>query len=234
MYLQEAQALLKKYPNKGYGEVRLKNPKATGSITVREYTDENGEVIHLLNSKGVPRVVKITKAKTVYDFSKENDRLEFFHIVNHPIYMSSSSPIIDCINLQEIAEEEVQIMNRFADALILIRRLKGAELRDFARILLVNRRISFTNNTSDSILLKHVYDIAESDPDRVINEYEHPDKEYKILLLTGLEKQVFTNESGVWRFGATTMGTNFDLAVEFLKENQDMLPGLRKEVNAKK
>lgn len=229
-YKGEVKRRLEDLPTKGHGEVRLRDPKRTGSVTIREYYDpEVGEEVELLNHKGNARVVKLTKKK-IYDFSKVDERLEFYHIKNHPIFSKGGNSILECVSLDEEAEWEVEDRDMFADAVIIIRGLSGEELRDFGRILLVGRRIPMNGNTSDTIIKKYLYEIADNDPERVIDEYEDENKEVKILIRKGLEQQIFANTNGVYKMGNLIMGNSFEQAILYLRENEDLIPSIRKEL----
>jgi hypothetical protein len=113
---------------------------------------------------------------------------------------------------------------------LIIRNLEGSELRDFARLLLMNKRIPFGNKTSESVLKEHMYDIADADPERVLEEFEDENKEYKILIRKGLEQDVFRNTNGIYKMGSQIMGNSFDAAVSFLQDNEDLIPSLRKDI----
>jgi hypothetical protein len=229
-YKGDVKKRLEGLPTVGSGEVRLRDPKRTGTVTVREYWDaDSGEEKELLSKSGSPRVTKITNKKK-YDFTNIEERLEFFHIKEHPIYSNGGNAIFECINIDEEADEEVHDRDMFADAIGIIRNLEGSELRDFARLLLANKRIPFGEKTSEGVLKKHMYDMADTDPERVLEEYEDENKEYKILIRKGLEQNVFVNTNGVYKMGVQIIGNSFDAAVLYLKENEDLIPSLRKDI----
>jgi hypothetical protein len=216
--------------NLGVGEVRLKDPNRTGTITVREYMDLSGALIELKNSKGVPRVVKINRNKK-YNLNNIDEKLEFDHIINHPVYVNCPDPILECVNLEEKAEEVVTNKMLFADAIVIVRGLKGNDLRDFARILLFGRRVTFDDRTSDNVLLEHIFEIAETNPERIIEEWNSPEKEIKILIRRGLDKGIFKYVNNVYKLKDNIVGTTFEQAIDYLKQNDDLIPSIRKEIN---
>jgi hypothetical protein len=229
-YKAEVKKMLEGLPEKGHAEIRLRDPKRTGSITIRDYYNpETGEQKEFLSSTGNEKVIRLTKKK-VYDFSKVDDRLEFYHIQGHPIFSKGGNAVLECVSLDEEAEWEVEDRDTFADAIVIIRNLKGEELRDFARIMLAGRRMPMNGRTSDTIVKKYLYDIADADPQRVIDEYDDDDKEYKILIRRGIESNVFAHTNGVYKFGQNIMGSSFETALLWLKENEDLIPSIRKDL----
>lgn len=229
-YKAEVKKMLEGLPEEGHGEIRLRDPKRTGSVTIRDYySPETGEQKEFLSSTGNEKVIRLTKKK-VYNFKNVDERLEFFHIQGHPIFAKGGNAILECVSLDEEAEWEVEDRDMFADAIVIIRNLKGDELRDFARIMLAGRRMPMNGRTSDNIIKKYLYDIADSDPERVIDEYNDEDKEYKILIRRGIENNVFTHTNGVYKFGQNIMGSSFETTLLWLKDNEDLIPSIRKDL----
>lgn len=230
------EAILAKMPKNiesGDAEVRLKDHKRTGSIAVRGYTDpKTGEEIPFLDIYGKDRVVKLTRNKR-YDLSNINQRLEYFHIMNHPLYVLGPTPVLIVVNHETDAEETVMLKDLEADANSIVRKLKGEELRDFARIMLVGKRIIISDRTSDAVIKRALYEAIEEDPRAVLAEYEDEDKHLKIMLRKGLENGTFTEKDKIYSFGAQRMGISFVQAIEWLKENEDILPQIRKQINSK-
>lgn len=214
---------------KGIGEVRLRDAQRTGTVTVRDYTDERGDLVKLLNSSGNPVVVKINKNRRL-DLSNPDEKLLFEHIANHPVYTKTANPILECINLEEKALDIVQQKSLLADAIIVVRGLKGSELRNFAKIVLFGNKVTFNDNTSDNVLLEHIYELAETKPELILAEWNSPEKEYKILLNNGLSVGVFKHANNIYKYKDSIMGTTFEQAISFLKDNEDMLPNIRKEI----
>ena len=236
-YPEEVQAklaLMDSNIGSGHGEIRLKDHKRTGSITVRGYTDtETGEEIRFIDMYGKDRVVKFTRNKT-YDLSNINHRLEYFHTMNHPLYVQGPTPVLVIVNHEVDAEETVLQKDLEADANAIVRNLKGDDLRDFARVMLVGKKIIIGSATSDAVIKRALYEIIETDPAAMIGQWEDPDKALKQLLRKGLDNGTFVEKEGVYAFGAQRMGISFDQAIEWIKENEDILPQIRKQINSVK
>jgi hypothetical protein len=218
----------------GEAEIRLIDHKRTGSITVRGYIDpRTGEDIRFLDQYGKDRVVRFTRNKT-YDLSNLNQRLEYFHVMNHPLFVTGPTPVLIVVNHETDAESAVLKKDTEADANAIVRKLKGEELRDFSRVMLVGKRIAIGDRTSDAVIKRALYETIEEDPSAVIREWENPDRTIKQILRKGLHNRVFIEKDGVYSFGTQRMGITFDQAVEWLKENEDILPNIRKQINSKK
>lgn len=209
----------------GVVEIRMKNPKRTGSVTVRDYTGPDGELREFKDKYGKQRVRKYTRAVVRLDLLNENDLLEFEHVKDHPIYVNGPTPILEIVDVEKKAEEHIAQKDLEAEVNYLIKKLGGHELKSFARILGVN-----VATNSDNVIKRFIYDIAEEDPDHVIEEYNHPDRSLKELLHAGREQGTFTMKNGVWYFNTTPMGSSFDQALVWLKENEDLHPTLRKQI----
>ena len=62
----EVQEMLSLCITTGSAEIRLKDHKRTGSITVRDYTDtETGELMRFIDKYGNTKVTRFTKNRTV-------------------------------------------------------------------------------------------------------------------------------------------------------------------------
>ncbi len=217
--------LVSEAPKSGYAEVRLKNPKRTGSITVRNYIDDNGNNRPFVDKNGNHRVQRFVK-KRLLNLSDVNDQLLYEQVRLHPIYVKGANPVLSLVNQETESENFVTKKDLQATADGIIAKLKTKELKDFARILLVTVK----DGSSDNVLKKSLYQLAELDPTKIINEWEDPSKELKSLLLVGVEKGVFTKISGIYKFNGTVMGTSFELALEWLRDNDDLIPSIRKEL----
>ena len=79
--------------NEGTAEIRLKDHKRTGSITVRDYTDiETGELKKFIDKYGNTKVTRFTKNR-LYDLTDLNQCLEYHHVKHHPIYTTGPTPV---------------------------------------------------------------------------------------------------------------------------------------------
>lgn len=208
-------------PKTGNAEIRLRDPKKSGTITVRGYNDETGRYRPLIDEYGNDRVLKIQK--TLYlNMNQKNDRLAYAHIKNHPIYTKGARPILTVVNHEEDADNFVKLKDKEAKAMEIIQKLEGEDLRDFARILL----IMVKPGSSDKVIKRTIYEKATINPDVIIDEWESELKDYKILIRKGIEKGVFTFKNGRYSFKEELMGTSFETALDWLKNNEDLIPSL--------
>ncbi len=225
--------LLKGVPSSGMAEIVLKNPKKTGSITVRDYTltDEEGNLTHrpFVDSNGNHRIMKYTKRKRL-NLSRDNDRLEYQQALLHPHFVSGPNPVLIVNNLEEQANDFIQEKDLISKVNGIIQKLDGKETEKFCRVLL----ISFPVGSSPSAVKRLLYEKAELDPQEVLAEWEDPDRPLKELIREGLIKKVFTTTNGRWACGGTQCGTSFEHTLDWLKENEDLEPKLRKQIFANK
>ena len=123
-------------PKQGFVEIRLKDPKKTGTITVREYKDERGQDRPFVDQHGHHRILKISK--TLYlDMTNEDDRLTLQQVANHPIYIKGSGKSLVVVNHEAAAAKVVDNKDLEARAMGIIQKLEGEDLKDFSRVLLI-------------------------------------------------------------------------------------------------
>jgi hypothetical protein len=213
----------------GIVEVRMINPKRTGTITLRDYTDETGTLRELKDEHGNPRVQKYTKALTVLRMDNETHRLEYMHVKDHPIYVKGSHPILKVIDIVEEAEERTSNREAAIDAMIEARKLSGEKLANFARVIGIS-----TFNVLESVLKDRVYDFAEREPEKFLLALNDPNRTFKEILHKGKVRDVFTHKNNVWKYRETLMGANIDEAILWLRDNEDLLPSIRKELSSVK
>jgi len=225
----------------GTAEVRLKDHKRTGSITIRDYTDvETGEVRKFVDKFGNLKVTRFTKNRT-YNLTDPNQALEYHHVKNHPLFCKGPTPILECVNIEARAEADVYQKDLEAEANYIVRKLSGEKLRDFARVLLIGKRIKIGDNTSDNVIKREIYQLAEetnasglSGAQKIVNAWENPERALIELLEKGVSNTTFKIREGVYFYGKQKMGTNTDFAIEWFNENKDIMPQIRKDVNSKK
>lgn len=214
----------------GVVEIRMINPKRTGTVTLRDYLDPNtGLVREFLDAHGNPRVKKYTKALTVLHLNRENDRLEYEHIKHHPLYTNGSEPILRVIDVTEEAEERTFKRESALEALIEAKNLRGDKLLNFARVLGIQ-----TLNQLESIVKDRVYDIAEDKPEQFLKAFNDPNRTFKETLHKGKLKGVFTLKNNIWKFRDVLMGANIEEAILWLQDNEDLMPSIRKELSSVK
>jgi len=150
-------------PSIGNAEVRLRNPKKTGTITVRGYIGTNGVYRPFIDENGQERVVRIKR--TMYlNLENNNDRLAYEHIRLHPIYVTGANPLLTIVNHETEADAFVAKKDLEARAMEIIQKLNGSELKDFARILLVTVK----PGSSDQVMKRVLYEKATTDPGLII------------------------------------------------------------------
>ena len=214
----------------GIVEVRMINPKRTGTVTLRDYYDPHtGELREFLDAHGNPRVKKYTKALTVLRLNIENDRLEYEHLKNHPLYVNGSEAVLKIVDVTQEAETRTNAREAALEALIEAKGLRGDKLYNFARVLGIQ-----TLNQLESIVKDKVYDIAEKTPNEFLQAFNDPNRTFKETLHKGKMKGVFNVKNNIWKFRDVLMGANIDEAILWLKDNDDLMPSIRKELSSVK
>ncbi len=222
--------MAKKKETKGVVEIRMVNPKRTGTITVRDYTDiDTGKVREFTDAHGNPRVKKYTKPLTILRLDDENDRLEYEHVKDHPLYVKGSKPILKIVDVTQEAEERTSNREQAIDAMIEARQLRSEKLVNFARVLGIQ-----TLNVLETIVKDKVYDFAEKQPAEFLKAFNDPNRTFKEILYRGKMRDVFTSKNGVWKYREQLMGANIDEAILWLKDNEDLMPSIRKELSSVK
>lgn len=239
---QEVASLMKGAPVSGQVEIRLTNPKKTGTITVRDYWKENAdgsrEFRPLIDSNGNLRVIKYIKAKKILNLNVDNDRLEYVHLLHHPKYVKCANPIIKLINYEDEAEAFVIAKNNEAKANAIINEMPIDKLKDLARVVQIRVR----PGSSNIVLKRAMYEFAAKKKDRdnptdgaaqILNQIESPDYTKKVLLSKAMEMGIVKNISGRYMFGQTGMGGSFDTVIQWLSQNPDVESELNSRVNSK-
>lgn len=217
--------LMSDSPTSGNIEIRLRDPKRSGSITVRGYTGDDGQFRPFVDQHGNERIKKFTR--TVYlNMNKDDDRLTYSQVANHPLYIKGARPVLVIVNHESDADAFVAQKDLEAKAMDVIQKLEGEELRNFARVLL----ITVKEGSSDKVIKRSIYDLAENDPGMVLNEWEDESREIKVILRKGIEKKMFENKHGRYTFKGQLMGTTFEQAVDWLNDNDDLIPSMRKQL----
>ncbi len=237
---KEIAELAKGAPTTGSIEVRMKDPKRTGSVTLRDYFLEgyNGAREHrpFIDSKGNARVVKYTK-KRILNMLNENDRLEYAHLKDHPIYVKGANPVLVLYDFDAEATDYVSMKDAAAKADSIISKLNSEGLKDLARVVQIRVR----PGSSDIVLKRALYEYAESKISskktgalEILEQIESPDYETKTLLYRALESKEVEIRNGRYLFGQIGLGTNFDVSLQFLNDNPDLESELAKKMNFKK
>ena len=139
-------------------------------------------------------------------------------------------------NISAISQISIRVTNFIHDFIVekdleakvngVIQKLSGSELKKFARVLLVK----VNEGSTDSAVKRAVYEKAELQPIEVLEAWEDPERPLKELIRTGVIKKVFTTKNGRWSCEGALCGTSFETTLEWLKDNEDLLPKLRKQI----
>jgi hypothetical protein len=76
-----------------------------------------------------------------------------------------------------------------------------------------------------------LYQKSDKNPQEIINVWDHPDRELRILVNRGMEKGVITKRNGVYIWGEITFGVSFEECIAWLKMNEDLIPNLRQKTS---
>ena len=76
--------------------------------------------------------------------------------------------------------------------------------------------------------------MAEKYPTKLINMWDDKDRALKALLHKGRENGVFKvdNKTKAWKYNQESIGTTLEHAVQWLKDNKDLMPSIRKQLKA--
>jgi len=213
-------------PTEGNVEIRLKDPKRTGTITVRGYTDAKGRYRPFVDQYGNERVKKFSR--TVYlDMKETDDRLTYEQVRLHPLYINGPRPVLVIVNHESDADAYVALKDNEAIAMKIIADLEGAELINFARVLLIKVK----PGSSDKVIKRSVYDLAETNPGMILNEWNDEQRELKVIIRKGIESGMFEVKHGRYSYQGQLMGATFEHAVDWLQDNDDLIPSMRKTLN---
>jgi hypothetical protein len=204
-------------------KLELVQSTKTGTIRVRDYTDAEGHHRVLLDKNGTPRVVTIRKQEKL-NLSIENDRLLFEHLKDHPVYVLGSDACIRLVNTEEVAEGDNAKVELAIEAKMIIKGLDGTFLRDFSRVL----NIQFNSTTTDTVLKSILYAKAETNPEEIHESWDNPDRETYVLIYKAIDKEIIKKEKGVYKYDGMILGNNFEDCVLWIKQNENVLPGMRK------
>lgn len=222
-------------PDTGGAEIRVVNHKKTNGLVVRSYVNsETRESIKFTDQHGNNRVFRVIK-NIKLDFSKMDDKIMYCVVKNHPIYVSGSNPVLRIVNVEEEAHEFVSKREIGIKAAGIVSALAGNDLRMFARVVFIAAKtagVRIGPSTSDNVIKKYLYDIVDTNPSLVVDEYEDDRKLLRQLIRAGLETspQIFKETKGVISFQGEKIGTSFEQAVEWLGKNQDLLASIQAQV----
>jgi hypothetical protein len=234
----EVKNLTKGLPITGIVEVRLVDPKRTGTITVRGFNQIDDFGNHtwrpFVDSNGSERIEKITK-KRILRLTIENDRLLYGQLVHHPHYVNSPSSVIRLVNLEEGAVDFISKREFKNKAETIISKSSDKELISLVRVLKINIKPNSSFNVIKRELYEHIdnYDSTKrkSNAELLLEEYNSPDYPIKVLLRNAIAQKTVIDSLNRMMFGSVNMGTTFDVAATFLKNNKDIANELEKAVD---
>ena len=209
---------LKDLPSKGEAFIKVTNPKKTKGLIIRSYTDRP-----FLLPDGKQRRYVLDKSIRL-NLENEEDRLLYGQLINHPIHANSG--IYSVENKEAEAEMTLKHKEMEAEANSIIFKMKDNDVVDFARILL----IPGVGKSSPQVLKREMLIKAEEDPKKFIEEWNHSDKPFKIVLRQCLDLEICVKHNGAFLLNNTGIGTTFEQGVEWLKGNESIMPDLRKQI----
>ena len=218
MILNELMSL----PENGLAEIRPVNPKRTGNIMVRDYTDEMGNQRLFIDEHGAQRSFRYEK-KVSLNFSKLRDCLEYLHVRDHLFTregVANKIPILEVIDLNSQARKRIAKKDLESKANGKVCDLSGNALFDFARILL----IKIVPGSGEDMVKDLIYKEVAKDPAGVLAEFESPDRYVKEVFFKALVKNIISDRMGTWFFQTEKIGVNQEQAIAWLKMNQDLIP----------
>jgi hypothetical protein len=209
--------------------VELTNPRRTGSLTVRDYTDvKTGKLREFLDMNGNKRVMMITKNFKL-DLSDANDRLYYDHLKDHPLYTLSTTPAIVIKDQFQDSIIEVDQQEEAISAKSIIMQLNETQVRDFARML----GVKAPAKTSAIVIKNEIYKMCDKNPSHVIKMWNHPQKDTHILVRKAIDLGVLEKEGHFFKLNDIKLGTSADEIILYIMNTPELLPTIRKGVEDK-
>lgn len=207
-------------------EVRLLNPKNTGSLIVRTIRHpETGKTIKLVDANGEETTFSLNRSRFFLNLSDPFHANVYEILKVHPIYSNASNPKIRMIDVEQEAQDKLTAIETEDEARGIVRALNSVKLANFARVLGIQ-----TDNSSETVIKTRLYDYAKSAPVAIVEEWNNPERELKELLHRARQRGVVRiSATGIWSYGNQPMGANFDTALSWLKDNEDLIDIIRKE-----
>lgn len=228
-------------PQEGTAEIRLRDPKKTGTLVLRGYIDPpTRQRVKFIDETGEDRQDRISKKKVLY-MNIPLDRLEYVVAKYHPEYTLKDKAPLLVICVQEEAKGSVTKREMALEAGEVLRKLTGRNLRSFARVLVTSPdakavKLRIIDTTTDEVIKSHLYDIMDENPNVVLKEWKDPRRKFREMVRDGLDEGVFKERGGVYNFGEMKMGITFDQAVEWLanEKNAEIMPNIEMSIYGKK
>lgn len=207
-------------------EIRLTNPKGYGSVMCGPYYNSRGKLVQIIDPNDDVKYFTFRRPVTTWDISHPDVAVEYEWLKDHP-YCNGHDAKLKMINTEEEARVEVEHKDSSFEALIIVKELRGEKMADFARLMGIA-----TSNINESVVKSKLYQEAEKSPKSVLDAWHDNDRTLKSILHKGKDKGIFRTNRGGWKYGEYAMGATFGHALQWLKDNEDILPSVRKEVNS--
>jgi len=237
----EVKDLTKGVDSSGIVEVRLVDPKRTGTITVRGFNEIDKYGSHkwreLVDGNGVIRVVKIQRKRSL-NLSSDNDRILYAHLQKHTHFVNGPRPLLKLVNVEEQAKDFISHREIKTEAESLVKNFSDEKLKDLARVLTINVR----RNSSITVLKRELYNFIDlhdnkaqmSNAEKLVNEVNSEDYETKVLLRKAMSEDIIKESLNRLMFGTISLGTSFSSAVQWARNNKDLLAEIETSLKNKK
>lgn len=207
-------------PDKGIVNIKIKNPKKTAGLVVRSYKDRP-----FLTEDGEQRKYVLDKSIKL-NMEEMEERLLYGQLIHHPIFKS----VFDIEDFETEAVNVLEFKKLEQKATDIIMKLSDKDTKDICRLML----IPVSPGSSINVLKKALFDIVDEDPMKFLEAWEDSDKSQKILFRNLIDAGVCIKKNGRYELNGAGIGTTFEQGVEYLKANEDLLPSLRKQLQAVK
>lgn len=210
-------------------EVRLINPKRTGTLMVRGIANPNtGEYMPCVDINGEETAFALTKAKTILELNNPLHKAVYEILQVHPVYVNTPYPKVKLVDVETEASDNLDKKDKEFEAMKIIKELRETKLANFARLFNLNM------NDSETVLKTRLYSIAQNDPDRILEAFTDPTRELRELIARARSRDIFTTKGGIWYYQKSPMGSNVDAVLNWLLENEDLITVIKKEADAVK
>ena len=157
----------------------------------------------------------------------ENDRILYAHLKKHTHYVNGPRPLLKLVNVEEQAKDFISHREIKTEAESLIKNFSDEKLKDLSRVLDINVR----ENSSITVLKRELYGFIDlhdnksqiSNAQRLVNEVNSEDYETKVLLRKAMAKNIIKESLNRLMFGTISLGTSCGSAVQWAKDNKDLL-----------
>lgn len=238
LYPKEDFADMKGKPE-GYSPavIRVKDPKKTGLVNIREYPIE-GEGLRVLINPATQALSALSltgaRPRMTLDLSREWDYIQYCFVKDHPF---TEEGFVVCEDKLSEAKKVVGSMDTYIKAMNIVRGLSKDKLFDFASLVLMNTPIKLVPNTEDDIIKNEIYQRIDMKVDvtglfarSVIETFEDEYFEAKVVTLKAIKSGVVVQEKGYYKLNGDTLGQNFEDVYEFVKSSNDIFLDMSERV----